>query len=108
METTVIPLSPSEAYARVRDGSLTLIDVRPAEERALSAVPVSYEVLDDGWLEQLLQLPRDRELVFLCHHGVRSAHAAAHFAAHGFTATHNVTGGIDAWSEQLDPAVPRY
>ena len=108
MQTHVIPLSPSEACARVREGSLTLVDVRPLEERALSAVPVPYEVLDDGWLEQLLALPRDRELAFLCHHGVRSAHAAAHFAGHGFTATHNVVGGIDAWSEQLDPAVPRY
>ena len=103
-----MPLSPSEASARVRDGTLMLVDVRPAEERALAAVPVAYEVLDDGWLDELMALPRDSALAFLCHHGVRSAQAAAHFAARGFSATHNVTGGIDAWSEQLDPAVPRY
>ena len=53
-------------------------------------------------------LPKDTVLVFLCHHGVSSRGVAEHFAAHGFTQVHNVTGGIDAWSQEIDDSVPRY
>jgi monothiol glutaredoxin len=47
-------------------------------------------------------------LVFHCHHGGRSQRAAEHFAALGFTNVWNVAGGIDAWSQEVDPSVPRY
>jgi len=46
--------------------------------------------------------------VFVCHHGMRSASVAAYFAEHGYTNIANLTGGIDAWSCDVDPAVPRY
>ncbi|HEX7112778.1 MAG TPA: rhodanese-like domain-containing protein, partial [Mizugakiibacter sp.] len=47
-------------------------------------------------------------LAFLCHHGNSSRSIAERFAAHGFTEVYNVEGGIDAWSAQIDPSVPRY
>jgi monothiol glutaredoxin len=101
-------MSPRDADAGVRDGSLTLVDVRPPQERAVASVAVPFESLEDGGLERLLALPRERPLAFLCHHGVRSAQAANHFAAQGFTTTANVVGGIEAWSATVDPAIPRY
>jgi monothiol glutaredoxin len=47
-------------------------------------------------------------LVFHCHHGGRSQSAAEHFRGRGFTNVHNMAGGIDAWSREVDATVPRY
>ncbi|WP_206208761.1 rhodanese-like domain-containing protein [Vogesella mureinivorans] len=47
-------------------------------------------------------------MAFLCHHGVSSARAAEHFRGQGFRKLFNVEGGIEAWSQQIDPSVPRY
>lgn len=108
MTTGIQDLSPTEAAARVRDGSLSIVDVRPPEERELAAIALPYAVLEDGALEELLSQPRDLALAFLCHHGARSAQAAGHFHAHGFTNVFNIVGGIDAWAQDVDPSVPRY
>lgn len=101
-------LSVADADARARDGSVTLVDVRPPDERAIAAVTAPFQGLEDGGLERLLALPKDVPLAFLCHHGGRSAQAAMYFAQQGFSDLYNVVGGIDAWSLQVDPAVPRY
>jgi monothiol glutaredoxin len=108
MNTEVHDLSPAEAAARVRDGSLTIVDVRPLQERELAAIALPYAVLEAGGLEELLTQPHDLALGFLCHHGGRSAQAAEHFRARGFTTVFNIVGGIDAWSQDVDPSVPRY
>ena len=47
-------------------------------------------------------------IVFHCHKGGRSQQAAEYLRRKGFTNVHNVTGGIDAWSQEIDPQVPRY
>ena len=52
--------------------------------------------------------PPGRPLVLMCHHGIRSMHAAMALAGRGHQDITNMTGGIDLWSEQVDPAVPRY
>jgi monothiol glutaredoxin len=101
-------LSPADAASRVVAGSVTLVDVRPADERALASVGVAFTTFDDGSLSRLEALPKDTPLAFLCHHGRRSAQAAEHFRGLGFTELYNVEGGIDAWSQQADTAVPRY
>ncbi|MGI9590520.1 MAG: Grx4 family monothiol glutaredoxin [Myxococcota bacterium] len=84
-----------------------LLDVRTAEERALASIPGSV-LLNEDVARRLESLPRDTMLVFHCHHGGRSQAAAEHFAALGFRNVWNVIGGIDAWSQQVDPEVPRY
>jgi len=57
---------------------------------------------------EIEKLPKDTRIVFHCHHGGRSQAAAEHFAGLGFTNLHNLAGGIDAWSREIDPSVPRY
>ena len=47
-------------------------------------------------------------LVFHCHHGGRSQAAADHFSTLGFSNVWNLTGGIDAWSVEVDSTIPRY
>jgi monothiol glutaredoxin len=103
----VKPLSVSELKARLDAGSITLIDVRPPEERATAALMQPFRTFDDG-IEALTALPKDTPLAFLCHSGGRSARAAEHFRGLGFAKVYNVEGGIDAWSREVDSGVPRY
>lgn len=100
-------LSPLEAAGKLAAGALTLVDVRPAEERAFAQVRTRFETLDGDGLARLEALPKDTALAFLCHHGGRSAQAAEHFRQQGFREVYNVTGGIDAWAD-ADPAIGKY
>ena len=102
-------MPPSELAAARRDaGSApTLVDVRTSDERARALIEGSI-LLDDEGLKMLSSLAKDTKLVFYCHTGVRSQSAAEHFRAEGFTDVHNLEGGIDAWSREVDPSVPRY
>jgi rhodanese-related sulfurtransferase len=101
--------TPQEIKQRLDAGEdLLLIDVREPEEVEVAAIkqaevyPLSQA---EGWIDSL---PQDRELVIFCHHGGRSAYAAGELAQRGHTNITNMTGGIDAWSEQVDRDVPRY
>jgi monothiol glutaredoxin len=100
-------MSPVDAEARLRAGTLVLVDVRPADERALAAVDAPFRTLDDG-IAALEALPQDTPIALLCHHGQRSAQAAEHFRGLGFREVYNVVGGIDAWSNEVDSGVPHY
>lgn len=96
-----------ELKARLDAGEITLVDVRPPEERALAAIAAEFRTLDDG-IAALSRLPKATPLAFLCHSGGRSAQAAEHFRSLGFRAVYNVAGGIEAWSREVDATVPRY
>jgi monothiol glutaredoxin len=89
------------------EGRITVIDVRPADDRQ-HAPFAGAEVLDADSHQRLIGLPRDTPLAFLCHHGNSSQRAAEHFREHGFRVLHNVEGGIDAWSREIDASVPLY
>ncbi len=54
------------------------------------------------------ELDPDAAIVCICHHGARSMSVAAFLEKNGFTNVTNLTGGIHAWSQQVDPAVPTY
>jgi rhodanese-related sulfurtransferase len=86
---------------------IELVDVRTHEERAVAAIEGS-RLLDQTYHNALLLRDRDTPLVFQCHHGVRSQHAAEYFREQGFRNLYNLRGGIDAWSMLVDPSVPRY
>ena len=92
---------------RLAAGDITVIDVRPAADRA-AAPFVAAEVLDADSHARLIGLDKGTPLAFLCHHGNSSRQAAEYFRERGFRDLYNVTGGIDAWSREIDPSVPRY
>ena len=101
-------MSPSELRALLERGAeLVLVDVRTPEEHATARIR-GAKLADADLLAELEALPRDRKLVFHCHHGGRSQALAERFAAAGFRDVHNLAGGIDAWSQEVDPSVPRY
>ena len=101
-------LSVRDADDRLRAGSLTVVDVRPADERAIAAINAAFETFDGDNRARLESADKDAPLAFLCHHGGRSAQAAEQFRALGFTAVYNITGGIEAWSNEVDSSVPKY
>jgi monothiol glutaredoxin len=100
-------LAEKMAQARAAGQVFHLYDVRTEEEveRAFIAGAV---LLEDEVADEIAALPRETPLYFHCHHGIRSQRAAEHFVDLGFREVYNLTGGIEAWSEQVDPAVPRY
>ena len=83
------------------------LDVRTHEEFEWASVD-GARLLTADQLPALEALPRDTRIAFLCHHGVRSQAAARAFQTLGFSDLHNVVGGIDAWSLEVDADVPRY
>lgn len=104
----VKPLSVASLKARRDHGdSLRLIDVRSPGEWETARIE-GAELLDSELYATLMDLPKGTTLVFQCHHGHRSQRAAEQFVAVGFREVFNLTGGIDAWSIEIDPDVPRY
>ncbi len=90
-----------------RGEDLLLFDVRPAEERLQASIE-GAQPWDEAANQQIEALPRETQLVFHCHLGGRSQQAAEYYRRQGFTNVHNLTGGIQAWSEEIDPEVPVY
>ena len=101
-------MSVQELHDRIVAGAIDVIDVRPAQARAIAPFPQPHEVLDEDSHDRLAALPKDLPLAFLCHHGNSSRQAAEHFRSLGFHDIYNVEGGIDAWAADIDPQVARY
>jgi rhodanese-related sulfurtransferase len=101
-------ISPRELKSVVESNGVELLDIRTREE--YDAVHISgSQYLDQALIKEVLAThARDRLLVILDHTGSRSLDAAAYFAGHGFTNIKCLRGGIDAWSIQIDPTLPRY
>jgi len=93
-------ITVQELRQRLADGSITLIDVRPAASRAQLPAPSQARILEDEGYDALAALPRDTALAFICQHGVSSQGVAERFAAHGFGNVHNVEGGMEAWASE--------
>ncbi|HZA37235.1 MAG TPA: rhodanese-like domain-containing protein [Vicinamibacterales bacterium] len=101
-------LSAPELNALLASGAaIELVDVRTDHERAIAALDGS-RLLDQAYHDALFLRDRATPIVFLCHHGIRSQHAAEYFRRQGFRNLYNLSGGIDAWSALVDPSVPRY
>ncbi|AOG25320.1 rhodanese-like domain-containing protein [Acidovorax sp. RAC01] len=93
-------------------GRPLVLDVRePWELQTASIAAQGFEVVAIPMGElpsRLAELDSARPIACLCHHGARSLRVAAFLAQNGFGHIANITGGIDAWSLESDPAVPRY
>ncbi|MGI8820804.1 MAG: molybdopterin-synthase adenylyltransferase MoeB [Chthoniobacterales bacterium] len=93
---------------RVAAESMFLLDVREPHEYEIARIEGATLIPLRELPQRLHELPRDIDLVVHCHSGVRSAHAVQILQAAGFDRATNLTGGIEAWSERIDPTVPRY
>ncbi|MEP6591072.1 MAG: molybdopterin-synthase adenylyltransferase MoeB [Gemmatimonadota bacterium] len=89
-------------------GAPMLIDVRQPWEFAIAHIPGSELWPLADLAGRLAELPRDRELVTICHHGLRSLTAQGLLQRAGFARVQSLSGGVDAWAVEVDAAMPRY
>jgi rhodanese-related sulfurtransferase len=104
-------LSGRELAAWLADESRVkpqLLDVREPWEHRLARIEGAELAPMQSIPARIDELDRSRPIVCICHHGGRSMHVAMFLARHGFADVYNLTGGVDAWARQVDPAVPTY
>ena len=107
--------SPEIGIAEARErlsakSGVRLIDVRDPDEFAYCRLPHA-ELIPLATLpsEAATRLPdKTAEMIVYCHHGMRSLHAVGQLRALGYTNARSMSGGIDRWSREIDPDVPRY
>jgi rhodanese-related sulfurtransferase len=97
-------------FDRLRRGDAppAVLDVREPWELALCRFEKSIDIPLAMLPGQAAALPRDRLLVVICHHGVRSLSAAAWLRANGLERAVSLRGGIDAWARSIDTAMRTY
>lgn len=107
-DVTARDIDPADAAAALARGELYVLDVREDWELDAAAVPGAMHVAMGLIPAQQALLPRDKPIAVLCHHGMRSAMVADYLRSAGHARVLNVRGGIDRWSVEADPQVPRY
>jgi rhodanese-related sulfurtransferase len=110
MAELALEISPSEVKTRLDNSEhIRLIDVREPEEHAIchiegaelmpmNTIPQNLQQLDSG----------DAPLIVFCHHGVRSLTVVDWLRRQGVENCQSMRGGVDQWSREIDPTVPRY
>jgi rhodanese-related sulfurtransferase len=102
-------ISVVELKARRDRGEAPLvIDVREDWELQLASIPGVLHVPMSQIPARLSEFSKDAETIVMCHAGGRSMRVAHFLANQGFTKVANLTGGIAAWSEEVDATVPHY
>jgi len=108
-EPEPIEMSVGELSDRLGRGEdLVVVDVREGFELAIARFPFALHIPLAQVERRAHELPRDRLVVLACHRGPRSLKALHTLRGQGFTRLRNLTGGIDAWSREVDRTVPRY
>jgi rhodanese-related sulfurtransferase len=85
-----------------------LLDVREGWELALAAAPGAVHIPMGEIPGRLAEIPADRDIVVMCKAGARSMNVARYLHAQGYTRVANLTGGILAWSAEIDPSIATY
>ena len=87
---------------------MRVIDVREPWEIAIASLPGTLNIPLNELPQRLEQLDPKADTVMICKSGGRSRHAAAYLLSHGFEHVANLTGGIDAWTRDIDPNLASY
>ncbi|MDB5985292.1 MAG: sulfurtransferase [Nevskia sp.] len=101
-------LSPAELKSLLDDRSVVLLDVRQAEELEIAQLAGAVHIPLNELPARFAELNPEQPIAVLCHHGVRSEMAGRLLERNGFASVAHLSGGIDAWSQEIDPALPRY
>ena len=104
-----IEVTPREVSERLERGDEFLfVDVREKWEHETSRIEGAILIPLREIPANLQRLAGAREIVFFCHHGMRSLDAAAWVRSQGIEGAQSMSGGIERWSIEVDPSVPRY
>lgn len=107
-----IEITPAEVRRRLDSGdAVFLIDVRQPEEHAICRIE-GAELIPMNTVPAALQDLEGKgdegTIVVFCHHGMRSLNVVNWLRGQGVTECTSMAGGIDRWSVEIDPSVPRY
>ncbi|MBL9215086.1 MAG: hypothetical protein JNG83_06385 [Opitutaceae bacterium] len=102
-----LDLDVAAAAAALKTGAL-LLDVREPFELAAARIEGALHIPMREIPARLPELPSDRPILVLCHHGGRSHRVTQFLRAQGFSQARNIAGGIEAWADEIDPSIPRY
>jgi adenylyltransferase/sulfurtransferase len=104
-----IEIEAAELWAKLRRGEpIAVIDVREPQEHAINRIPEASLIPLGQLAGRLDELDKDRETIVYCRSGARSARACMFLRRQGFGRVANLSGGILAWIEAIDPTLPRY
>lgn len=105
-----VPVVDVLSYAAERESATPpfLLDVREPHEYAQAKIEGSVLIPLGELPSRFAEVPKDRPVVVQCRMGGRSAKAVEYLQSQGYTNVRNLTGGINAWSQQVDPSVPQY
>ncbi len=101
-------IQPTELRERLDSEELLLLDCRRRDEHEHCRIEPSVLIPLHELEHRLGEIDRDRPVVVYCHHANRSAHAVRMIQAAGHDDVCHLAGGIEAWSTEVDPSVPRY
>jgi adenylyltransferase/sulfurtransferase len=102
-------ISVDELFERRKGEDPPLVlDVREPQELEICVLEGAVHIPLGQLAARVAELDPRRETVLLCHHGIRSAHAAAYLRRTGFSNARNLVGGIEAWARRIDPSMSRY
>src|SRR6185503_12843536 len=103
-----LEINPAEVVTLMKEGKVTLIDVRTPYEYEIARIE-GCRLVDDALAKEIVDTwPKDTPIVTVCHHGVRSLDAAVYLRQQGFTQTRSMRGGINLWSMTVDKSIPQY
>ena len=85
-----------------------ILDVRERWEYEVCRISQAQSIPMQEITERIADLPQRENIVVVCHHGMRSLQVAQYLESLGFTSVYNLSGGIAAWADQVEPAMPRY
>lgn len=106
---TIRQVRASDVAERLKRGdALVLLDVREPDELALCRIDGARHIPLGDLPQRFSQLDPEHEIIVFCHHGKRSLMAANFLHQQGYPNVASMTGGIEAWSLEVDPRVPRY
>ena len=108
---SISQIQPRQLLAWLDDKSQpapVLLDVREPWEVQICSIENSLAIPMNTIADRCAALNPDAETVLICHHGARSMQVALFLERGGFNKLHNLSGGVDAWARQIDPAMSTY
>jgi len=104
-----LEITPRQVKERLDRGEkLLLVDVREPHEHALCRIDGAVLIPMGAIPANLQKLDTDEDVICFCHHGMRSLDVANWLRQQGVRSAKSMAGGIDRWSSEIDPNVPRY
>lgn len=107
-EDLKVQIAPAELAEKLSENAAQVVDIRTREEFEAARIEGAVLFTQELMQEILMKWDRAALTVFVDHEGKRSMDAAAYFTGHGFQNAKSLRGGLEAWSVEVDPSVPRY